>query len=80
MGSYFSERHREFLDSGVIYCYGRDAFMRPIVVLNMRAQIDLVKKSSIEFYKEVLHWFYSYIKENLLLDGQVGKFFWVLGV
>jgi hypothetical protein len=48
--------------------------MRPIVVINGRVQIDLVKKHSIEFYKEVLHWFYSYVKENLLLNGQVGKF------
>ncbi len=40
----FSPKHREFLNSGVIYTYGRDSFMRPIVVMNMCAMIKLIRK------------------------------------
>ena len=65
------QKHREFLEAGVFYTYGRDSFMRPILIMNMKEQIALVKKHNLDFYKEVLHWFYSYIKQNLLLHGQV---------
>ena len=64
-----SSRLAELLSTGLVYFSGRDYLFRPLVVVNAKKIIEMKLKDA--ELLEVLGFFYQYLIENCLIEGQV---------
>lgn len=60
------------LEKGILYGYGRDAKMRPILILNVRKLIDAGLDPANCF--DFVDFFMSYIVQNALVPGRVEQY------
>lgn len=72
----FDKHLSEILNSGFIYCFGRDKRFRPILVLSPKVYIANEKKYSFEQWLESIIYFMEYLIQNLLIPGQLEN--WII--
>ena len=61
----------EILNTGFIYIHGRDCRFRPVIVINMDKYISNCNKYKYEDWLNCIIFIGEYIKENMLLNGQI---------
>ena len=72
--SNLSDLHMNILNHGRIYCFGRDNCLRPIIIFKWAKIIEISKLHSLKIIKETFEFMMNFIKENLLLPGQIENF------
>jgi len=70
----FSEKILEILNTGFVYCYGRDCKFRPVIYYNLNNYKKHCKKYTDEELEEAIIYLMEYIIKNLMIPGQVENF------
>lgn len=64
-----SKNIQQHLNNGLIYACGRDYKFRPLVVINVQKILE--RKMSENELLELMGFYYQYLIENFLIEGQV---------